>query len=96
MEPSLPIVTLPLWAPSPVALGAVGYLSKPSGSFVTLFNSLSPEKASAEGAQGLPSLYGYGKVVTGSQRQEKRHAALRKFDAIVGFLTFIGKGENNP
>ena len=81
-------VTLPLWAPSHVELGAVGYLSKPSGFFVTLFNSLSPEQAGIEAARGLPSLYGYGKVTTGSQRQDRRTVAQRGLAAIIGFLTF--------
>ncbi|KAK7046149.1 hypothetical protein VNI00_007152 [Paramarasmius palmivorus] len=38
-------VTLPLWSPSPIAIGAVGYLSKPKGAFVTLFNAFNPEKS---------------------------------------------------
>ena len=88
-------VTLPLWAPSHVELGAVGYLSKPSGFFVTLFNSLSPEEATVEAARGLPSLYGYGKVTTGSQRQDKRNVALRGLDAMIGFLTYKSKGEGS-
>ena len=88
-------VTLPLWAPSHVELGAVGYLSKPSGFFVTLFNSLSPEEATVEAARGLPSLYGYGKVTTGNQRQDKRSVAQRGLDAMIGFLTFKSKGEGS-
>ena len=78
-------VTLPLWTPSRVELGAVGYLSRSSSSFVTLFNSLSPEKAMVEAARGLPSLYGYGKVITGRKRQDKK--------AIFGFLTLKRKVE---
>lgn len=79
------IVTLPLWTPSSVGLGDVGYLDKPSGAFVTLFNAFSPEKSSIV---GLPSLYGYGRITRGEQRQDKRGAARRGLDALAGFLTF--------
>jgi hypothetical protein len=83
-----PSLTLPLWEPTPVKLGAVGYLSKPSGTFVTLFNSFSPGESSDDEARKLPSLHGYGKVQQGMQRQDKRNAAQRGFDMITGFLTF--------
>ncbi|KAJ7367714.1 hypothetical protein DFH08DRAFT_4178 [Mycena albidolilacea] len=82
-----PSLTLPLWNPVPIAVGAVGFLKKPSGSFVTLFNCFYPEKA-ANGDSGLPSVYGYGRVTTGNQRQDKRTAAQRGLDAITGLLTF--------
>jgi hypothetical protein len=35
-------VTLPLWRPSQVDVGAPGFLSKPDGRFETLFNALNP------------------------------------------------------
>ncbi|KAJ6577758.1 hypothetical protein B0H19DRAFT_568412 [Mycena capillaripes] len=82
-----PSLTLPLWNPIPIAVGAVGFLDKPSGQFVTLFNCFYPEKA-ANGDSGLPSVYGYGRVTTGNQRQDKRTAAQRGLDAITGLLTF--------
>lgn len=88
-------VTLPLWDPTPVALGAVGYLSKPSGAFVTLFDSFNPEKSSGALLKGMPSLHGYGRVTSGSQRQDKRSAAQRGLDAFVGLLTFGGKGDGS-
>ncbi|KAL0058574.1 hypothetical protein AAF712_014737 [Marasmius tenuissimus] len=81
------IVTLPLWAPSAVAIGAVGYLQKPEGKFVTLFNAFSPEKTK-DVQKGIPSVFGYGKVATGNQRSDKRNAAQRGLDALAGFLTF--------
>lgn len=81
------LVTLPLWNPVPIAVGAVGFLDKPSGAFVTLFNCFYPDKA-ANGDSGLPSVYGYGRVSTGNQRQDKRSAAQRGLDAITGLLTF--------
>lgn len=73
-------------------LGAVGYLSKPSGTFVTLFNALNPERAMDPGVKRMPSLFGYGKLSSGSQRQDKRNAAQRGLDAFVGLLTFKSKG----
>ena len=76
-------------------LGAVGYLSKPSGSFVTLFNAFSPEEAAVEAVRGLPSLHGYGKVTTGSQKRDRRNVAQRGLDAIIGFLTVKSKGEES-
>jgi abelson tyrosine-protein kinase 1 len=82
------LVTLPLWTPSQVALGAVGYLSKPGGEFVTLFNSFDPAKSSDGVARNMPSLYGYGRVTQGNQRQDKRSVAQRGLDAISGLLTF--------
>ncbi|KAG6898187.1 hypothetical protein C0993_007044, partial [Termitomyces sp. T159_Od127] len=74
-----------------VKLGAVGYLQKPEGKFVTLFNSFSPEIGQESAVRGLPSLYGYGRVSSGAQRQDKRNAAQRGYDAFVGLLTFRGK-----
>ncbi|KAF9462806.1 hypothetical protein BDZ94DRAFT_1260375 [Collybia nuda] len=90
-----PSLTLPLWGPSPVSLGAVGYLSKPDGSFVTLFNALNPEKCVNPAVKSLPSVYGYGRVSSGSQRQDKRNAAQRGLDAFVGLLTFKSKGDGH-
>ncbi|KAG5722263.1 Tyrosine-protein kinase [Termitomyces sp. T112] len=83
-----PSLTVPLWEPSPVKLGAVGFLLKPEGKFVTLFNSFSPEKGKESDVRGLPSLYGYGRVSSGSHRQDRRNAAQRGYDAFVGLLTF--------
>ncbi|KAJ7091133.1 hypothetical protein C8R44DRAFT_412775 [Mycena epipterygia] len=88
-----PSLTLPLWSPSPVSLGAVGYLSKPSGAFVTIFNCFTPEKSAKGLLKTLPSVHGYGEVTTGSQRQDKRNAAQRGLDAIAGLLTFKTKSE---
>ncbi|KAJ7134082.1 hypothetical protein C8R43DRAFT_1073047 [Mycena crocata] len=82
-----PSLYLPLWNPVPVTVGAVGFLDKASGSFVTLFNCRFPHKA-GDGDPGLPSLHGYGRVSTGSQRQDKRTAAQRGLDNLSGLLTF--------
>ena len=82
------LVTLPLWDPSPVELGAVGYLSRPSGEFVTLFNAFDPPKTSGGRADGMSNLYGYGKIAKGSQRQDRRDMTQRGLDAIRGLLWF--------
>lgn len=81
------IVTLPLWSPAPVAVGAVGYLDRPSGTFVTLFNSYDPTRTSKGRANLIPSLSGYGKVSQGRQRQDKRNAALRGYDMVQGMIS---------
>ena len=79
-------VVLPLWTPAQVRLGAVGYLSKPEGSFVTLFNSM--DRLAPDGSPvDFPSLSGYGRVATSSTRFEKRNAAERGIDMIRNFLS---------
>ena len=82
------LVTLPLWDPSPVEVGAVGYLTKPQGHFVTLFNALSPDKATHPGIQALPSIHGYGQTKVESHRQDRRTVAQKSIDAFAGLLTF--------
>ncbi|KAJ7276508.1 hypothetical protein B0H12DRAFT_1227628 [Mycena haematopus] len=82
-----PSLTLPLWNPMSVAIGAVGFLNKSTGKFITLFNCFYPDKT-ANGDSGLPSVYGYGRVTMGNQRLDKRTAAQRGLDAITGLLTF--------
>lgn len=82
------LVTLPLWDPSPVEVGAVGYLSKPQGRFVTLFNALTPGKATSPGVQSLPSIHGYGPTQVETHRQDRRTVAQKGIDAFAGLLTF--------
>lgn len=84
-------LTLPLWNPTLVELGAVGYLSKLTGTFVTLFTAFHPEESSNGSVQGMASLYGYGHVKKGSQRLDERNVAQRGLDAFVGLLTFRGR-----
>jgi abelson tyrosine-protein kinase 1 len=88
------LVTLPLWTPTPVGLGAVGYLSKPAGKFITLFNSFDPDKSSDGYAKKLPSLHGYGRVMEASDRQDKRSITQRGIDAIQGLFTFKNASED--
>ena len=85
-------MNLPLWTPTPVEVGAVGYLSKPSGRFVTLFNAFAPDHAEEESVRELPSVSGYGTWRVGVQQVEKRGIAQRGLDAIVGFLTYKSRG----
>lgn len=87
-----PSLNLPLWTPTSVEVGAVGYLSKPAGRFVTLFNAFTPDQASDATVRGLPSVNGYGVYRVGMQQVEKRGLAQRGLDAIVGFLTYKGRG----
>lgn len=82
------LVTLPLWEPCPVEVGAVGYLSKPRGRFVTLFNALTPGKATHPGTQSLPSIHGYGRAQVGTHRQDRRTVTQKGMDAFAGLLTF--------
>jgi hypothetical protein len=65
-------VTLPLWSPSVVKIGSVGYLRKPVGEFVTLFNASNPPQSSGGVPRDMANLSDYGKVTQGSQRQDKR------------------------
>jgi hypothetical protein len=68
-------------------MGAVGYLSKPEGTFVTLFNAFDPSKTSEGVMKDTPSLYGYGKVSQGSQRQDKRNPAQKGLDVIQSWIS---------
>ncbi|CAA7262077.1 unnamed protein product [Cyclocybe aegerita] len=89
-------LTLPLWDPSPVQIGDVGYLKKPAGRFITLFNALKPPKTLD--AYNVPVRYmsEFGNVAKGSLRLDRRSAALKGFNAFSGFLTFKSKPEGLP
>ncbi|KAM5539547.1 hypothetical protein V8D89_006656 [Ganoderma adspersum] len=83
-----PSLTLPLWTPTPVAIGAVGYHSKANyGEFVTLFNCFDPQKTSGGRTGDMPSIYGYGRISQGNQRQDKRNVAQRSMDIIQSWLS---------
>jgi len=85
-----PSLVLPLWEPSPVDLGAVGYLSKPRGAFVTLFNAFHPNKSSSEAVRAIPSIAGYGRVTSGREQVSKRNNLI---DTIMGLLTPKNKND---
>ena len=52
-----------------------------------LFNAFEPGATSGGKADELPMLSGYGKVLKGSQRQDKRNAAQRGLDRAHGFFS---------
>ncbi|KAG9310779.1 hypothetical protein JVU11DRAFT_8628 [Chiua virens] len=88
-------LTLPLWSPTRVELGAVGYLSKSKGQFITLLNAIDPLQSCEESLRRLPSLYGYGKFEIQRREDGKRSVAQRGLDAISGFLTFKTRGDRS-
>ncbi|KAF9481061.1 hypothetical protein BDN70DRAFT_876798 [Pholiota conissans] len=81
-----PSLILPLWHPTPVEIGAVGYLAKPEGTFVTFFNALNPSTSTHPDIQSLPSIHGYGLVKDGIHREPKPTIAQRAME-IIGSLT---------
>lgn len=89
-------LTLPLWSPAPVELGAVGYLSRPAGAFITLFNSFDPSKTFDGLANTLPNLSEFGKVTHRSQRQEKRNPAQRGVDYVQNLLARKNRDASTP
>ncbi|EIN05641.1 hypothetical protein PUNSTDRAFT_46534 [Punctularia strigosozonata HHB-11173 SS5] len=90
-------LTLPLWTPQGcVPLGAVGYLSKPEGTFVTLLNAFDPVRSSNGLTNTMASVHGYGRVNTGSVRQDKRSAAQRGLDTISGWFAFRNDSSTPP
>ena len=88
-------VTLPLWFPTRVEFGAVGYLSKPRGEFITLLNAIDPLQSCEELLRRLPSMYGYGKFEVHKREEGKRSVAQRSLDAISVFLTFKTRGDRS-
>lgn len=81
-------LSLPLWHPTPVSLGAVGYYCVPNGEFVTLFNAFDPRASSNRHAERIPSLIGYGKVSTGVRPRHKRNLVQRMLDDIRASSSF--------
>ncbi|GJE88953.1 hypothetical protein PsYK624_050410 [Phanerochaete sordida] len=82
-----PSLVLPLWSPSPVAVGAIGYLKKPEGSFVTLSNAFSPPGAKDGHSNGLPSLGGYGRTPVSTEKIEKRSSGRRALGHLQGIVS---------
>ena len=82
------LVTLPLWDPSLVEVGAVGYLSKPQGRFVTLFNALSTDEAAHLEIQSLPTIDRYGPTRVTWHRQDRKTITQRSVDPFAGLLNF--------
>ncbi|KZT67854.1 hypothetical protein DAEQUDRAFT_693396 [Daedalea quercina L-15889] len=82
-----PSLSLPLWTPTQVPLGSVGYLSKPEGTFVTLFNAFKPLDSSGGRMNDMASIEGFGRVTIGTQKSDKRNVAQRGMDMIQSWLT---------
>ncbi|OJT03337.1 hypothetical protein TRAPUB_6115 [Trametes pubescens] len=76
-----PSLTLPLWTPSQIPVGAVGYYTdSEGGSFVTLLNSFDPARSSRGRAKDIPPLGTYGSVSQVSRWQDRRNVIQRGLD----------------
>ncbi|KAJ7189705.1 hypothetical protein B0H12DRAFT_1308070, partial [Mycena haematopus] len=85
-----PALNLPLWNPIFVPVGAVGFLDRTSGLFVTLFDSLHPDLDRAADAKAIPSMVKYEHAVTiGTQEHTQRTAVQRGFDMLAGIVTLM-------
>ncbi|KAF9039913.1 hypothetical protein BJ165DRAFT_1494598 [Panaeolus papilionaceus] len=80
-------LTLFLWDPTPVEVGAVGFLSKPAGQFVTLFNAITPEKCHEIKIRSLSSLRNNGNVAIGVDKSDSRRLSRKAYDFISGSRT---------
>jgi abelson tyrosine-protein kinase 1 len=88
-------VTLPLWEPTVVEIGAIGYVSRPSGRFVTLFNSFNPPETSDGRANGMSNIYGYGRLNKGKQVKDIRNFTQKGLDIIQGLLWFRSRSSGD-
>ncbi|PPQ73056.1 hypothetical protein CVT26_014648 [Gymnopilus dilepis] len=86
-----PTLTLPLWSPSIVLIGDVGYLSKPSGAFITLFNALQRNDAADKLIGHLPLMTKYGNTSKGRLRLDKRNVAQKGLNAFSSLLASRGR-----
>ncbi|KAG1847152.1 hypothetical protein DFJ58DRAFT_663473 [Suillus subalutaceus] len=89
-------LTLPLWSPSHVELGAVGYLSAPKGEFITLFNAMKPQQTTGSKITNIPSLAGYfdGPIRPGQKFNTNRTMTQRGLELISGLLTLIDRDKS--
>ncbi|KAF8528486.1 hypothetical protein BU17DRAFT_37976 [Hysterangium stoloniferum] len=86
-------LNLPLWQPCPVRIGAVGYLSKPHGNFVTLFNALTPSLAVDPRVRTMASIHGYGTVQEAHVSHiVRKNIAQISVQYIMGLLNFSSRG----
>jgi hypothetical protein len=72
------LVTTPLWYPSPVEVGAVGYISKPDGEFITLCNVMEiggKKKAEGDLAKCMTSLRDYGSINIGKANRVHKNSS---------------------
>ncbi|KAI0822902.1 hypothetical protein BC628DRAFT_1421313 [Trametes gibbosa] len=73
-------VTLPLWTPSHVSIGAVGYHESTNGTFISLFNSFDPIGSSGGRTQDIAPMESYGETILRSQQQGGRNVVQRMAD----------------
>jgi len=71
-----------------VAIGSVGYLRKPEGKFITLFNAFNPTETSSGMLVDIPNIGGFGKVSQIIQQQDKRNRVQRGLDVFWGWLSW--------
>jgi serine/threonine protein kinase len=72
------LFTTPLWYPSPVEVGAVGYISKPDGEFITLCNVMEiggKKKAEGDLAKCMTSLRDYGSINIGKANRVHKNSS---------------------
>jgi abelson tyrosine-protein kinase 1 len=84
----LSLVKLPLWTPSAVRVGALGYHSKPTGEFITLFNAFEPPMDVRSKEDMIASLHAYGSIATSSVRKDTRSAGERAIEGIRSLIPF--------
>ncbi|KAG1729964.1 uncharacterized protein EDB91DRAFT_799075 [Suillus paluster] len=72
------LFTTPLWYPSPVEVGAVGYVSKPDGEFITLCNAIKiggKKKAEGDVTKCIPPLLDYGSTSIRKTHHGHKHGS---------------------
>ncbi|KZT67818.1 kinase-like protein, partial [Daedalea quercina L-15889] len=77
-----PSLSLPLWTPTPVPLGSIGYLAKPQGKFVTLFNAFKPLESSGGCMSSVDPIESLKSVTRGMQKSDERSVVQRGTDMI--------------
>ncbi|KAF9039931.1 hypothetical protein BJ165DRAFT_1494612 [Panaeolus papilionaceus] len=76
-------LTLCLWEPTPIEVGAVGFLSKPAGQFVTLFNAMTPQKCYRIKIKTLSNLGNNGNAAIGVDKSDSRKLVHKAYDFIL-------------
>ncbi|KAF9460231.1 hypothetical protein BDZ94DRAFT_1311691 [Collybia nuda] len=82
-------LNVPLWTPSKVSVGDVGYLERPSGQFIRLFNAFKPH-ISSQGRLDIPGL-GNGSIVN---KISHRESVMKR--GINAFTNAMQRVTNSP
>ncbi|KIM36711.1 hypothetical protein M413DRAFT_449046, partial [Hebeloma cylindrosporum] len=85
-----PSLTLALWEPTVIAVGAVGYFSRKDDKFITLFNAYAPDDSTS---QGIPSL---SPVIKISQTMYHEKSIKSKAFGLLYDLLRIGRSSGPP